>query len=134
MRINTYLSFDGDTREALTFYKELLGGELTAMNGFADMPGCEELARANPDGIMHGCLDLGAMCIMGTDATPAHPYKGIEGASLVIDVEAPARAEKLFAALAEGGRVTMPLGPTPWAQKYGMLVDRFGVSWMLNCS
>ncbi|MBX3247744.1 MAG: VOC family protein [Myxococcales bacterium] len=134
MRINTYLSFDGTTREALTFYRGLLGGELTAMMKFSEMPGCEALAEAVPDGIMHGCLDLGAMCIMGTDATPEHPYAGIEGAHVVIDVDDPARAAALFEALASGGAVRMPLGPTPWARQYGILVDRFGVPWMINCT
>lgn len=134
MRLKTYLSFDGNCRQALTFYAEQLGGTVSAMQSFGDTPGCDSLPASVRDGIMHGRVDVGPFSIMGTDATPDHPYPGIAGSYVVADVDEAAKADALFAALAQGGQIEMPIQQTFWAQRYGSLVDRFGVRWMINCT
>lgn len=71
--------------------------------------------------------------IMGTDATPRHPYDKIKGACVVLDAPDPEEAEQAFEALSEGGRIEMPMEETFWAHRFGMTVDRFGAPWMVNC-
>ena len=132
MSFDTYLSFDGNCRQAFTFYAELLGGRVTAMLPFGDAPGCGGASPA-PDAIMHGCLELQGRRLMATDATPDHPYRGVQGAHVVLNVPDAGEAERVFTALAAGGRIEMPLQETFWALRYGILVDRFGVPWMVNC-
>jgi PhnB protein len=138
MQLNTYLSFDGDCRRALESYATLLGGKVVAMMSFGEMPpqeGCGEMPAALKDRIMHGCADIGGHLLMGTDATPDHPYAGINGAYVSVQVTDVAEAERIFAGLSEGAkRIEMPLQQTFWAKRYGSLVDRHGVPWMVNCS
>lgn len=141
MQLNTYLGFDGDCRQALESYAKLLGGKVMAMMTFAEMPagdgsdGCGPLPDAMKDRIMHGCIDLGGHLLMGTDATPDHPYEGIKGSYVSVQTADVAEAERIFAGLAEQARrVEMPLQQTFWAKRYGSLVDRYGVAWMVNCS
>ena len=135
MGFDTYLSFDGTCREALTFYAGLLGGRVIAMTRFGDVPGsCDGGAADVADRIMHGCLELDGRRLMGTDATPDHPYRGVQGAHVVLNVADAAEAERVFPALAAGGRTDMPLQETFWATRYGICVDRFGVPWMVNCA
>ncbi len=134
MRLNTYLSFNGDCRQALEFYARHLGGQVSAMQTFGDTPGCDQLPAEARDLIMHGRLDVGAYTIMGTDATPDHPYTPIQGSHLVADVDTPEQAEALFAAFSEGGQVELPLQPMFWARRYAILTDRHGVRWMINCT
>jgi PhnB protein len=135
MSIDTYLSFDGTCREALDFYAGLLGGRVIAMTRFGDVPGsCEDGGPGVAERIMHGCLELDGRRLMGTDSTPAHPYRGVQGAHVVANVADAAEAERIFPALAHGGRIDMPLQETFWATRYGICVDRFGVPWMVNCA
>ncbi|HET6396009.1 MAG TPA: VOC family protein [Pseudoxanthomonas sp.] len=136
MKLNTYLSFDGDCRQAFDFYARLLGGKVLAMMTFGEMPeDCGPVAPEARDRVMHGCMDLGGQLLMGTDATPQYPYEGVKGAYVTLQLEDVAEAERIFAGLSEGARrIEMPLQPTFWARRYGSLVDRFGVPWMVNCS
>lgn len=134
MRLKHYLSFNGDCRQALTWYAELLGGQVVAMQRFGDTPGCEDLPDELKTRILHGRVDVGAFSLMGTDATPDHPYQGVTGAHVVIDLDDLEQAESLYAALSDGAQaVEMPLQQTFWAQRYGILTDRHGVRWMINC-
>lgn len=133
MRLKTYLSFNGNCRQALTFYAEQLGGQVVAMQTFGETPGCEGLSEDVRAAILHGRVDVGPFSLMGTDATPDHPYPGISGAYVVADVDDVAQAETLFTALSDGAQIEMPLQQTFWAQRYGILADRFGVRWMINC-
>lgn len=134
MRLKTYLSFNGDCRQALTFYAELLGGTVVAMQTFGETPGCDGLPEAARDSILHGRVDLGPFSLMGTDATPDHPYAGVNGSYVVADVDEVERAEAVFAALSADAQIEMPLQQTFWARRYGSLTDRFGVRWMVNCT
>ena len=138
MALSTYLSFDGDCRQALESYARLLDGKVLAMMTFGEMPpqaGSGEMPASVRDRIMHGCVDIGGQLLMGTDATPDHPHAGITGAYITFQTADTAEAERVFAALADGARrIEMPLQQTFWAKRYGSLVDRFGVPWMVNGS
>lgn len=138
MKISTYLTFDGQARDAFTFYQQALGGTLEAMMPFADAPDSESFPAEFRDRIMHTCLRVGDSLLMASDTLPGMScgggdYEGIKGCSVSLHPDSVAEAERLFAALAAGGRIEMPLEKTFWAERFGTLVDRFGVSWMVNC-
>lgn len=134
MKLNTYLSFNGNCAAAFAFYAELLGGKVLALMTFGESPMAAQCGAGAKDLIMHGCLEIAGHMVMGTDATPDHPYQPLVGHHLVADVDSVEEAERVFNGLAAGGRVDMPLAETFWAKRYGMLVDRFGVAWMVNHS
>ena len=137
--LTPYLAFNGNTREAFRFYEQALGATIQTMMSFADMPkmpapadGCEGGMPAG-DGIMHACLVLpGGAMLMAGDAPAGMPYDGIKGAMMALQYDTIDQAHSAFHALAQGGQVTMPLGPTFWAKTFGMITDRFGVSWAVN--
>lgn len=145
--LTPYLSFDGKTREAFAFYASALGASIKAMMSYADMPampagqadpgagqaGCGDGPPPGGDGIMHGCLVLpgGAMLFAG-DTPPGMPFEGSKGVMLALQYDSVDQAATAFHALSQGGQVTMPLGPTFWARSFGMLTDRFGISWAVN--
>jgi len=132
MQVNTYITFDGSCEEAFTRYQQILGGRITIMMRHAGTPAAAHVPAEWQDKIMHACLDLGGGLLMASDAPPDR-FKQPQGFSVQIAVEAVGEAERVFAALAEHGSVGMPLQQTFWAERFGMLVDRFGVPWMLNC-
>ena len=138
--LTPYLTFGGNTRQAYAFYEKTLGGKIETMMSYADMPpmpasdaGCADGPPPSGDGIMHACLSLpgGAMLFAG-DAPPGMPFDGIKGVMLALQYDTVAQAETVFHALAKGGTITMPLAPTFWSKTFGMLTDRFGVSWAVN--
>jgi PhnB protein len=133
MKLNSYLSFDGQCKAAFKFYEKCFGGTIVAMFSFGETPASEHVPAEFRDRIMHARLEVGDQALMGSDAVPEHPYEGIRGCYVSVNVEATAEAERIFAALAENGTVQMPIGETFWAARFGMLVDRFGVPWMVNC-
>ena len=144
--LTPYLSFDGKTREAFAFYEQALGAKTEAMLRYADMPapaatdatGCgdnpmQPATGPGSDGIMHACLQLpGGAMLMAGDTPPGMPYDGMKGVMLALQYDSVDAAHTVFHALQQGGAVTMPLAPTFWAQTFGMLTDRFGVSWAVN--
>ena len=137
--ITPYLSFDGTTREAYAFYEQALGAKILTMMRYGDMPkmegqgpGCDG-APLVADAIMHACLELpGGARLMAGDAPPGMPYEGIKGAMLALQYDTVDQAQSAFHALSQGGNVTMPLAPAFWAKTFGMVTDRFGVSWAVN--
>ncbi|MEL1265773.1 VOC family protein [Pseudoxanthomonas putridarboris] len=133
MNVNPYLVFDGDCEAAFTFYAKATGGELGPLMRFGESPGCEDMPASHKDKIMHTYVTFGQTVLMGSDNHPDYPYEGVKGCSVALAVGSVAEAERVFAALSEGGQVTMPLDQTFWAVRFGMLVDRFGVPWMVNC-
>jgi PhnB protein len=127
-----YLAFDGECEAAFKFYAEALKGEIVAMMRMADAPREVPRTPETENRVMHARLRLGDAVIMGGDAPPgrgARPH----GFCVALQVDAPDEADRAFAALSDGGAVTMPIGPTFWAARFGMLTDRFGVPWMVNC-
>lgn len=133
MQLTTYLSFDGDCRQAFEFYLKTLGGKIHALMALGEGPACEALSPQDQGKIMHGCYELDGFFLMGTDATEQYPYQAITGAHVALSLSDADTARRVFDAFADGGAVHMPLQETFWAKAYGIVVDRFGVPWMINC-
>ena len=133
MKWNPHLAFDGRCKEAFEFYERCLGGTVVAMVPYEDTPAKEHMPAGTGARIMHARLVLGDQVLLGCDAHPGMPYDGIRGCDVAVQVETPGEAERLFAALSEGGTVQMPIGETWNLVRFGMLTDRFGVPWMINC-
>jgi len=131
MQLNPYLNFNGQCKEAMEFYQRVLGGEIVAMMTFRGSPAAEHVPAESQDHIMHARLVFGGNVLMASDA-PCN-FAPMTGISVALNVEQPAEAERIFHALAEGGSVTMPIEETFWARRFGMLTDRYGTPWMINC-
>ena len=125
-----YLIFPGTCREAMTFYQQCLGGDLS-MAAFADMPGADQLPEAVRGGIAHASLVNGARTLMAYDDPHGSIVSGT-AVSLSLACASVVEAERLFAALGQGGTVLMPLADQPWGAKFGMLTDRYGIQWMVD--
>jgi PhnB protein len=132
MQLNPYLSFDGQCAEAFKFYETVLGGQIVAMLSFADTPMAEQMPPNARGKIAHARLMLDDKALMGSDAPPGR-YQPMQGFSVTVSVDDPAEADRIFDALLAGGSATMPIQETFWAHRFGMLVDRFGTPWMINC-
>lgn len=133
MEIQPYLFFDGRCEEAIDFYKTTIGAEVTMLMRFKDSPEPPDKAMCpgiSPENVMHASLKIGDSTVMCSDGRGEGKPK-FEGISLSLTVKDAVEAERLFAALGKGGRVQMPLGKTFWSPAFGMLADRFGVSWMV---
>ncbi len=131
--VQPYLFFGGQCEEALDFYRTALGAEVVMLVRFKDSP--EPHPESTPecfdDKIMHATVRVGATTFMASDGRCDGPA-AFEGFSLSVTVPDEAEADRVFAALGEGGLITMPLEKTFWAPKFGMLTDRFGVGWMVS--
>jgi PhnB protein len=134
MKMNPYLNFDGQCEAAFKFYADVLGGEIVAKFTFGETPACEHVPADFRDRMMHVHLVAGDVVLMGSDGIPDHPCEGVKGFSVALQVDKAAEAERIFHALAENGTVQMPIQETFWSDRFGMLVDRFGVPWMVNCT
>ena len=139
--VSTYLNFARSTEEAFNFYRSVFGTEFQGqVMRFGDMPPTPGQPPVNEDDrnlIMHMSLPiLGGHMIMGTDAPESMGFKLVQGNNVYINLSPDTRAEtdRLFKALADGGRVEMALAEQFWGDYYGSLCDRFGVQWMFNCS
>jgi PhnB protein len=132
MKINTYLTFDGNCEEALNFYIKALGGKPVMMLRYSEAPEGHPCSEGMGKKIMHGRIHIGDNVIMASDA-PAGRFKEHGGFSISINVATVAEGKSLFEALSEKGEVFMPYGETFWAEGFGMLTDKFGVAWMVNC-
>lgn len=133
MKINPYLIFNGDCKAAFTFYAQSLPGNIEAILTFGETPAAEHVPKDLHNLIIHTRLVVGDQALMGSDTTPDRPTDAMSACSISLNVDSIAEAERVFTALSEGGSVQMPLEATFWAERFGMLVDRFGVSWMVNC-
>lgn len=130
--LNTYLTFDGNCREAMTFYEKCFGAELQVMS-FADAPpGQVECAKEAKDRVMHARLTKGPAVLMASDTMPGMPFQQGNNFSITINCESAQEIERLFAAFGEKGKVKMPLQDTFWGAHFGMLTDQFGINWMFN--
>ena len=130
--VNAYLVFNGDCEAAFKFYEKCLGGKIEMAMTHGDSPMSEQVPAEWRKKIMHVRMTVGNRVLMGSDAPPDH-YEVPKGFSLSLGIQDPAEAERLFNELSAGGKVQMPLQQTFWAAKFGMLVDRFGIPWMINC-
>lgn len=133
MQVQPYLFFDGRCEEALDFYSNTLGAEITALIRFKDNPEPPPPGMVPPDAedkIMHANFRIGETTVMASDGN-CGGKPNFQGFSLSLTAMNPAEAEQLFTALAEGGQVEMPLTKTFFSPSFGMVADRFGVSWMV---
>lgn len=136
MKLVTYLNFDGNTEEAMTFYATTLKGNITAMMRFGETPAAEHVPADAQDKVMHACLQIGDdMVLFASDSgcVPGQEFKGYDGFSIAISTPSIDESERVFAALSDGGTVTMPMEKTFWAERFGSVIDRFGVTWLVNC-
>ena len=133
MTFTPYLNFNGNCAEAFAFYRELFGGTIVHQSTFGESPGGEDMPEEARQGIMHVHLQVGDYALMASDAPPGQ-YVPAQGLWISLPAADAAEGERLFAALAEGGKVTMPYGETFWSPGFGMVTDRFGTPWMVNVS
>ena len=133
MRVQPFLTFEGRCEEALTFYQAALGAEILSLMRFKDSPLPEETGARPPgsgDKIMNASLRIGDSVLMASDGrcSGAPEFKGV---SLSITLPDPAQASRIFRALAQGGEVLVPMTETFFAQRFGMVADRFGLTWLV---
>jgi PhnB protein len=132
LKLTPYLSFDGQCEEAFKLYERCLGGRIAFMQTYGDSPMAEETPTEWRKRIMHATLAVGDQLLQGSDSPPGQ-YQKPQGFTIAIGLSDAAEAERIFKALSENGRVQMPLQETFWALRFGSLIDRFGIPWMVNC-
>ena len=132
MALNPYLYFDGQCEEAFRFYEKCLGGKITFMMAWKDSPMPDQAPPGWATKILHAGLASGDGVLEGCDAMPGQ-YKKPESFCVMLRPKTASEADRIFKALAEGGSVQIPIAETFWALRFGKLVDRFGVPWLINC-
>jgi PhnB protein len=132
MQVNPYLLFGGQCEAAFRYYEKVLGGKITAMMPHEGTPAESQVPAEWRKKIIHARLAIGDETLMGSDAPPDR-YKPPQGFSVSVQVKTLEDAERIFHALADNGKVTMPLTKTFFSPAFGMLTDQFGIPWMVNC-
>ncbi len=133
MKVEPYLSFEGRCQEAIDFYKKVLGAKVEMVMHFKDAPEGQPSGTCPPEmanKVMHASMKIGDSVVMATDGH-CTGKSNFTGTSLTITASSDAEAEKVFAALGDGGKVSMPMAKTFFASRFGMVSDRFGVPWMV---
>ncbi|OAN35285.1 VOC family protein [Microbacterium sp. H83] len=129
--LNPYLSFRTEARQAMEFYRSVLGGELV-VNVFGEFPDMVQ-SPDQQDLVMHAQLTTDdGLVLMASDSPDGMPYEAPQGFSVSLSGNTQARTQEVWDALSEGAQITMPLDTPPWGGTFGMLVDRFGIPWMLH--
>jgi PhnB protein len=134
MQLNSHLHFSGQCEEAFQFYEKCLGGKIDSLFRYQGAPG-EAAQSVAPDWrnkIMHAHMTIGDQVLMGMDAPPER-FQKPQGFHVNINVKDVAEGKRIFDTLSQGGKVSMPFGPTFWSPGFAMFVDRFGTPWMVNC-
>ncbi len=132
MKASTVLSFKGDCEAAFKFYEQHLGGQPGPIFRYAGSPMADSVPEEWGDKIMHGSIVVGDLLLMGSDVLMKQ-YEEPKGFSLSLQMSDTAEAERIYNALAPDGTVLMPLEKTFWAARFGSVVDRFGIPWLINC-
>jgi len=132
MEFIPYLYFNGQCQEALKFYEKVFNGKIAMMMTYGQSPAAQHVPAEMRDQVIHARLDIGSYILLASDA-PHDKFAPPQGFSISISVKDVAEADRVFNALVEKGSVQMPIGPTFWSVRFGMLTDRFGVPWMVNC-
>ncbi len=130
MKVEPYLMFDGRCQEALDFYRKAIGAEVTGLMRFKECPEPHMSPPGAGEKVMHASFRVGDTTLMASDGH-CQGRPNFQGISLTISIPDTAKAERLFAALSDGGKVQMPLTKTFYSPSFGMVADRFGVSWMI---
>jgi PhnB protein len=132
MQMSPYLSFSGNCEAAFKFYEQHLGGKLGEIFRYGGSPMADQAPAGWSDKIMHGSITIGGQILMGADVVPPQ-YEAAKGFSLSLHLRNAAEGQRIFDALANGGTVVMPFEKTFWAEGFGVVVDRFGIPWSINC-
>lgn len=127
-----YLMFNGNAAEALAFYAKAFDGKTLFQQSFGESPMANEIPGEYKNKIMHATFQAGDLTFMVSDNMPGQQVSGGTNLSLSLNFKTVADIDKVFAALSEGAKITMPLQDTFWGAKFGMLTDRFGINWMFN--
>lgn len=131
MQFIPYLDFDGQAREAFDFYAKAFNGKITMRMTYGESPMAAQMPPETHGRVMHSQLETpNGGIVMGADGPP---HTARTTGCVNVSVDDPLEAERVFKALSEGGEVSMPIGETFWAHRFGMLTDRFGKAWMVNC-
>jgi PhnB protein len=132
MKLNPHLAFNGECEAAFQFYARCFGGEIITMLAYGNSPMAEQAPPEWRGKILHATLSFGENVLAGSDSLPGQ-YEQPKGFQALLGVDDPVDAERIFNALAENGTVLMPIQKTFWARRFGVLVDRFGIPWEINC-
>jgi PhnB protein len=132
MQLNLYLSFNGQCEAAFTFYEQCLGARLGPIFRYGGSPMADQAPPGWQDKVMHGSVTVGDQVLMGADVAPDR-YEPAKGFSLSLQMSDTSEAERIFHELARDGTVAVPLEKTFWAERFGMVIDRFGIPWLINC-
>jgi PhnB protein len=133
MKLNPYLAFDGQCREAFEFYEKTLGGKIAFIQTMGESPMADQMPPEARNRVMHVTLHVGDQVLQGADAPPGQFTKPA-GFCVALHFGTVPEGERVFNALAPGGKVQMPFQPTFWAKGFGMLIDRFGTPWIINAA
>jgi PhnB protein len=133
MDVTPYLTFNHQCREAFEFYARTLGGTIEFIQTHGESPMAAQTPPDWQDAVIHARLRIGDAVLMASDMPPGETSTP-QGFSISLGTDDPDEAERVFGALAQDGTVQMPLQQTFWARRFGMLVDRFGTPWMVNCA
>jgi PhnB protein len=131
MKVDAYVIFGGRAAEAVAFYQEHLGASTVQAMPFRGAPGGEGVPENWLDKVLHVSMTIGDSVLMGSDGMPRDDFAGMQACSLALSVDSTAQAERIFAALSRDGTIEVPLGPSFFAERFGMVTDQFGVSWMI---
>ena len=132
MQISAYLVFPGNCEEAFQTYAKIFGGKIEGVFKWGGTPAEQSVPPQWKDKVMHASVRIGNDALMGVDEQPDR-YQAPKGISISVHLSEAAEAERIFSALAEQGAVSVPMQETFWAIRFGMLTDRFGIPWMINC-
>ncbi len=128
MKLDIYVNYKGNCREAFKFYENHLGGKIIMMSTFKDMPDSSNITEERKNDILHARIEIGDSVLMGADIPHAEPMRS---AYLSLSVNNDEEAERIYALLSEGGEIFMKMEKTFYASKFAMLRDKFGTNWML---
>jgi len=133
MQLNPYLNFDGNGAEAVAFYAAAIGAQIEMSMTFGEMPEQPEWVTDDvKDRLAHATLKVGDSLLMVSDTAGQEPFTGHSGVTLHLGVDTQEEGARFFEALSKGGEVLMPFEPTFWSKGFGMVKDKFGVSWMID--
>ena len=132
MRIDFHINFSGNCREAFLFYRAIFGGDIDLLT-YGESQSDIDIPEEWNEKIIHGSFKLNNLEIAGADVLPEQ-YKAPQGFHLLLQLKDESESKRIFHALSKGGSITMPLQPTFWSPYYGIVVDKFGISWEINCA
>lgn len=130
MKLHTYLNYGGTCRQAFEFYAEHLGGRITMLTTHREQPNADQVPKGWENAVLHARIELGGSVLMGADVPPDR-FQPMRSAYMTLVLDSVGEAERVYALLTEGGQIFMPMEETFFAERFAMLRDRFGTSWML---